>query len=80
MDDAQQDRIEVQPPLRQPILVTNRSVAIGHLLQDTFVDQFPEPVGEDMAGDAKAGLELVKFADAQETVSQDQPRSAVADH
>jgi hypothetical protein len=49
-----------------------------HSLQDPFLYQPVEPVGEDVPRDSKALLELVETAEAEEDVADDEERPALA--
>ncbi len=66
------------------MLVSRYSNREGRLLyvvrsEDSFVDKAIEPIGEDVACDAEAVVELVEAAQAEEGVPDDQQRPALAD-
>jgi squalene cyclase len=54
-------------------------LAVADAFEDSLFDKPVEPVGEDVAGNPKALLELVEAAQAQEGVTNDQERPALAD-
>jgi len=68
VDDRHDDRVEVEPFLRQAILITHRPLLVGHLHEHELVDEFLEPAGEDRAGDAEALLEILKPPHAQKAI------------
>jgi hypothetical protein len=70
---------ELAPLLRQLVLETRRSLAVGGSLQDPFVDQPGEAVTEDVSRDTEALLELVEAPQPEEDVSHDQERPPLAD-
>src|SRR5207247_3955754 len=63
----------------EPVLEALGPLAVADPLQDSFLDEPVEPIGEDVAGDAEALLELLEAAQAQEAVADDQERPALAD-
>jgi hypothetical protein len=48
---------------------------VENTLEDAFVDQSLEPVGEDVAGDPEALLDLVEPGEAEERVANDGVRT-----
>ena len=61
------------------VLVSLGPLAVADALEDALVDEPAEAVGEDVARDAEALLELVEAAAAEEGVADDQERPALAD-
>jgi hypothetical protein len=47
-------------------------ILIRHPLEDTILDQPVEPLGEDVARDPEAGLEIVEAPNAQEGIAKDE--------
>ena len=54
-------------------------LAVPGALEDAFLDQAVETVGEHVARDPQALLELVETAQPQERIADDQQRPALAD-
>src|SRR5206468_9365665 len=79
LPQAGQREVEVAALLGQPVLVALGPLAVADPLEDACVDQPIEPVGEDVAGDPEALLELLEPAQAEEGVADDQERPALAD-
>jgi hypothetical protein len=52
--------------------VAGRVLLIRHPLQDPLLDEPGEALIQDVAGDSKAGLEIVKAPDPEEDVAQDE--------
>ena len=72
MDDRHDDRIEVEPFLRQAILITPRPLLVRHFDEHKLVDELFQPIGEDRAGDAEALLEILEAPHAQKAVPKNQ--------
>src|SRR5712671_4413335 len=72
--------VEVEPFLRQLVLVPLRALAVEDALEHAFVDQPVEPVGQNVAGDSEALLEFVEAVQAEQDVADDQQRPALADN
>jgi len=76
---ADEDRPEVAPLVREQILVAGGPFLVAATLEDALVAQPCEPVAEDVAGDAEARLELLEAPRPAEGVAQDEQRPAVPD-
>src|SRR3984893_17294105 len=68
VNNRHDDRVEVEPFLRQAVLITQRPLLVGHFDEHKLVDQLLEPVGEDRASDAEALLEILKAPHAQKAI------------
>jgi hypothetical protein len=71
--------LEVAALLGEPVLEALGPLAVADPLEDPFLDQPVEPLGEDVAGDPKALLELFEAAQSKEGIAHDQQRPALAD-
>src|SRR5215211_910073 len=71
--------VEVAALGGESVLVAGRSLAVGDALEHALADEPVQPVGEDVAGDPQALLELVEAANPEEHVADDQQRPALAD-
>jgi len=65
--------------VRQSVVRARRVVLIGHALEDACLHEVVEAVGEDVAGDPEAGLEIVEPGDAEERVAHDEEAPPFAD-
>jgi hypothetical protein len=72
MDNRHDDRVEVEPFLRQAILITRRPLLVGHFDEHKLVDELLKPAGEDRAGDPEALLEILEPPHAQKAVPKNQ--------
>src|SRR4029453_19055632 len=72
--------VEVAALGGESVLVAGRSLAVGDALEHALADEPVQPVGEDVAGDPQALLELVEAANPEEHVADDQQRPALADN
>jgi hypothetical protein len=72
--------LQVETLLRQLVLVPLWALAVEDALEHAFVDQPVEPVGQNVAGDTQALLQLVEPAQAEQDVADDQQRPALADN
>jgi glutathione S-transferase len=68
VDDRHDDRVKIKPFLRQAVLITLRPLLVGDFDEHELVDEFPEPAGEDRAGDTKPLLEIFEPPHAQKAV------------
>jgi hypothetical protein len=72
LPETDQGDMEVKPHAREPVVVTILPDAVRDGLEDPLFDQSVEAIGEDVAGDAEALLELVEPSKTQEGVPNDQ--------
>src|ERR1043166_578518 len=79
-NEREQHRLQVEALGREPILVAAWALLVRHAAQHPETHQLAQAVGEHVAGDAEAPLELLEPAHPQEAVAQDQDGPAVADH
>ena len=63
----------------QVVLVTNRSILVGHPVHDLQVDQALEPVGQEVSGDSEVLVEAFEAAYSAEEVPEDEQGPTVAD-
>src|SRR6266581_5343982 len=73
-DDGEQR----QALLGQLVLVPWRVLAVGVPLQNALVGELPQPGGENAAGHAQAGLEIIEPGSPAERIAQDQRRPPLA--
>lgn len=78
MDDRHDDRIEIQPLVREPILVPNGALLIGNLRQNEMLNEFVQPVGQDRPSDAEACVKILKSPHLHEAITQDHQSPAIA--
>src|SRR5581483_5608599 len=71
--------VQVAALLRQPVLVALGALLVEHPVEDPLLDEAVEALGQHIAGDTEARLELVEAAPAEEGVADDQERPALAD-
>jgi hypothetical protein len=71
--------VELAAFVGHPVLVALGPLAVADALQDPLLDEAVQPVGEDVAGDPEALLELLEAAQAKEAVADDQERPGLAD-
>ncbi len=79
LHQAEQDGIEVESLLGEPVLEALRPILIFAAFEDPVADERLETVGEDVPGEACIPLELAEAANAEEALAQDEQRLAVAD-
>src|SRR5438128_182994 len=72
--------VQVETLLRQLVLVPLRALAVEDPLEHALVDQPVEPVGQNVAGDSQALLQLIEAMQAEQDVTDDQQRPALADN
>ena len=72
MDNRHDDRVEVEPFLRQAILITWRPLLVGHFDEHKLVDELLKSAGEDRAGNPEALLEILEPPHAQKAVPKNQ--------
>src|ERR1700722_73749 len=72
--------VEVERPLGQPVLVPVGVRAVTDAFEHPVAHELPQPVSQDVAGDAEVALHLSVAAHPEECLPQDQERPAVADH
>ena len=60
VNNRHDDREEVEPFLRQAILITHRPLLIRHFDEHKLVNEPLEPVGEDRAGDTETLLKILE--------------------
>src|SRR5215472_12373394 len=65
---------ELQPLLRQHVVVPGRPLRVGPLLQHTLRNEAPEALGQHLARDAQVTLDVVKAGDAHPDVPEDERR------
>ncbi len=70
---------QVSALVGEAVLVAQRPLLVGNLLQHTCLDQARQSVRQDVAGDPQAGLEVVEPTHAQERVADDQHRPPLSD-
>ena len=78
--EHEDDWIEVPPLGSESVLIPDRVGLIGAALQNPILDQLIQPIRKPMAGNAKAGLPVVKAPDTHESVANDQRCPAITDH
>src|SRR5207244_1117386 len=61
------------------IFVALGALGVANSLEDALLDQPVQAVGQDVAGDAQALLEVIEAAQAEKRVADDQQRPALAD-
>jgi hypothetical protein len=64
---------------REDVVEARRMFVVGNPLEHALVDQVGEPLGEHIAGDTEALLELVETCHAQKGVADDQQAPPLAD-
>src|SRR5215210_6046152 len=79
LHQAEQDRVEVEPLLRQPVLEALRARLVLAPLEDPVRDESVEAVGEDVPGEPGVALELAEATHPEEALAKDQQRLAIAD-
>jgi len=62
------------------VLVPLRPFLIANPLEDSFLDQPAETVGENLPRDPEISLELVESTQSQQRVPNDQQRPSLTDH
>jgi hypothetical protein len=72
LPETYQGDVEVKPHARELVVVAILPRAVRDGLEDPLFDQSVEAIGEDVAGDAEALLELVEPSETQEGVPKDQ--------
>ena len=72
LSETDQGNVEVKPHARELIVVAILPGAVGDGLEDPLFDQSVEAIGEDVAGDAEALLELVEPSKTEEGIPNDQ--------
>ena len=72
LPETDQGDVEVKPHTRELVVVAILPGAVRDGLEDPLFDQSVEAIGEDVAGDAEALLELVEPSKTQEGVPNDQ--------
>jgi hypothetical protein len=72
LPETDQGDVEVKPHARELVVVAILPDAVRDGLEDPLFDQPVEAIGEDVAGDAEALLELVEPSKTQEGVPNDQ--------
>jgi hypothetical protein len=72
-------RPEVDALLAEAVLEALGALLVAPALEQALLGQALEAIGQDVAGDAEAALEVVEAADAQEGVADDEQRPAVAE-
>jgi hypothetical protein len=73
-----QGRPKVEALLRKPVLEALGTFLIAVALEHALVHESSEPVGQDVAGDAEALLELLEASHSEEGVADHEHRPAVA--
>src|SRR5580693_1594481 len=58
VDDRHDDRVEIEPLLRQAILIAHRPLLVGHFDEHKLVDELFEAAGKDRPSDAETLLEI----------------------
>src|SRR5581483_4644414 len=71
--------VELASPAGQPVLEPLRPLAVPHPAQDARLDEPVQAVGQHVAGDAEALLELAEPPDPEEDVADDQQRPPLPD-
>jgi hypothetical protein len=74
-----EDRVEVDALLAEPVLEPGRVVLVPPPLEDAVLDEPPEAVGQDVAGRAGVPLELLEPPDPEERLPQHQHGPSFAD-
>ena len=77
--EGDQRRGQVASPGGESVLVAERTLLVGHPMDDLGVLQPAKAVGEEVPGNAEALVEALEATDAPEQVPQDQQGPAVAD-
>lgn len=80
MHEADDDRIEAQALLRQPVFMPQRCLAVGHLLQHAMIHKVLQPLGQHAPRNAQPILKLIKSPHTEKCLSQDEQRPAIAHH
>ena len=73
----QQHWLQIEAFAGQHVLIA--TTFEGAFLEDTFVNEFAEARGEDIAGNTQAVLKLIEPPGAEERVPEDQQRPAITD-
>ena len=79
MHDRHDDRIEIEPLLREDIFVPLGTGLVWDTTQNAMTDELPEPVCEHMARHSKPCLKIFEPTHAQKAVAQHEERPPVAD-
>src|SRR6185295_18997849 len=79
-DERDDDGIEVAPLRGELVLPARGPLLVADLREDVHADQLRQTIGEAMAGDPDAALEVLEGPDALEAVAEHVPRPTVADH
>ena len=72
LPQTDQGDVEVEPHARELVVVAILPGAVRDGLEDPLFDQSVEAIGQDVAGDAEALMELVEASKPQEGVANDQ--------
>ena len=76
--ECDQRRRKVHALGGESILEAGWAILVLHLVQDVVLHEPAEPIGEQVASDAKIIMELAKAVDPAEDVSHDQQRPAIS--
>ncbi len=63
---------EIAALAREPIFRARRVIGVSHPLEDFAVNEVVQPLGEDVAGDPEAGLEVIEASHPEEGVPHDE--------
>lgn len=73
-------RRQVSAFLGESVFVANWSFLIRHFVEDLVLDEPLKPIRQQVAGDAKVLVELIKSANSAKRIAKNQQRPSIADN